>query len=388
MNTKNIINIIKQSKIIQYIKPQLKFIRKLFINKYFYKVHNIKFNQLKNPKISIVLPVYNQANFICEAIDSIINQTYTNWELIVINDGSTDNLEAQLIKYANHKQIIVHHQNNQKIPQALNNGFKIATGKLYTWTSADNILQPNQLLLFATYFIDHHDCAMVYSNYMIIDESGAPLYNSPTSRPENQNHYNTSMIELPNKVNYNNLYAKRDCLIGASFMYRSEVAKVIGAYDINTFGGEDYDYWLRIYAVFKNIHHINQVLYKYRLHGSSITGQMIKTYDFTIENNRKLLMKINKKRWIFIHNAKLIIKQNNQFINISLAHNSSVILKLAINQNTLDTANNDIVVKYNYINGEKILTVSKYILLLPNIQHIFSYWLFNKINNLDLIMLT
>src|SRR5262249_38202580 len=88
-----------------------------------------------SPLVSIVLPVYNQAALVDEAIAGVLAQTSGNWELIVVDDGSTDDLEARIRRHAGDRRLLFLGQPNQKLPAALNHGFAHARGEFLTWTS-------------------------------------------------------------------------------------------------------------------------------------------------------------------------------------------------------------------------------------------------------------
>ncbi len=221
--------------------------------------------------VSVVLPVYNQAQYLGHAIDGVLDQSYPDLELIIVNDGSTDGIEHVLDRYRHIPNVSIINQANQKLPRALNNGFVHAKGEFYSWTSADNIMLPNQVERLVRYLQDHPDAAMVYSDYQAIDDAGDPL-NDPTFRPHNLDGSDRSIIRLPHGVTESNFHDSGDNFIGASFMYRRGAAWFIGDYSADTFGGEDYDYWLRMSNFFA-IGHLPEVLYKYRVHGNTLNAR-------------------------------------------------------------------------------------------------------------------
>lgn len=94
--------------------------------------------------ISIVLPIYNGEKYMKQSIDSVINQTYANWELLIVDDGSTDNTAAIAREYAEKDNRIKYYKNpqNMRLPKTLNRGFSLATGDYLTWTSDDNYYYP------------------------------------------------------------------------------------------------------------------------------------------------------------------------------------------------------------------------------------------------------
>ncbi|WP_243337936.1 glycosyltransferase [Anaeromyxobacter soli] len=222
-------------------------------------------------RVSVVLPVYNQASMLAESIESVLAQTYRDLELIVVNDGSTDGVEPILERFADDPRVVVVTQPNQKLPSALNNGFDFATGEFYTWTSADNVMLPRQLEVLVGYLRAHPEQAMVFSDYQAIDDRGRPL-DDPLFRPQNQDPHDRSRMRLPREVTVENLHRSGDNFIGASFLYRRDAARVVGAYAEDTFGGEDYDYWLRIHALF-GIGHVEEVLYRYRVHENTLNAR-------------------------------------------------------------------------------------------------------------------
>ena len=99
------------------------------------------------PKVSIVLPTYNGEKFIRESIDSILYQTFTDWELIIVNDCSTDGTPNIVNRYAasDSRIRVIHNKENQKLPESLNIGFREARGEYLTWTSDDNMYLPSAL---------------------------------------------------------------------------------------------------------------------------------------------------------------------------------------------------------------------------------------------------
>jgi glycosyltransferase involved in cell wall biosynthesis len=226
---------------------------------------------LAAPLVSIVLPVFNQAYLVEEAIAGVIAQTYGNWELIIVDDGSTDDLENRVRHYLDDRRVLFLRQPNQRLPAALNQGFLCARGDFLTWTSADNIMLPNQLERLVEELTAHPEAGLVYSDYWAIDDQGEPL-DDPRWRSHNSDPEFPELIRLPSEVTIENFHRSRDNFIGASFLYRREVADIVGAYADDTFGGEDYDFWLRMHLA-TEFHHVAEPLYKYRVHADTLTSR-------------------------------------------------------------------------------------------------------------------
>ncbi len=197
---------------------------------------------MQNHKVSIVLPCYNGADFLSQSIDSVLAQTYRDWELILVNDCSKDNSLEIMRQYAEKDEriIVVDNEVNKKLPATLNVGFARASGQYLTWTSHDNKMGKSMLEEFVAYLDEHADVGLVTANYAAFDNTGKILYEVSMEDPEGRlPHHNT---------------------ICYAFMYRREVMETIGGYDENLFLIEDYDYWIRIWQKFK-IGKIDKVLY-------------------------------------------------------------------------------------------------------------------------------
>lgn len=201
--------------------------------------------------VSIILPVYNGADHIVGAVESIIDQTYWNWELIIVNDCSTDNtLEIVNVYVQKDSRIsVINNEKNLKLPSALNVGFSYAHGDYLTWTSDDNMYKPEAIEHLVKELHEDSQLAMVYSDYTIIDTDNCVVGEGKLPKP---------------------LYLVTGNVCGACFLYTAKIAKKVGAYDKALFLAEDYDYWLRIYRE-GLIRHIPENLYYYRHHSSSLT---------------------------------------------------------------------------------------------------------------------
>lgn len=221
--------------------------------------------------VSVVLPVYNGADFVAESIESVLAQDYERFELIIVDDGSTDATPEIVDRFAaQDPRIRVIHQPNQKLPRALNNGFRAARGELLTWTSADNRLKPDCLSLMANDMERRPAVDMIYANLDIIGEDGAPLQNSAWyahyQRPPG-----SSEIHLPADTAELNVWPNN--YIGAAFMYRVRTPYLVGEYGIGRFCVEDYDYWMRVNAELTLRHSaFRKSVYDYRFHGKSLTA--------------------------------------------------------------------------------------------------------------------
>ena len=242
--------------------------------------------------ISVILPVYNGEKYLRESIESVLCQTYTRLELIIVDDGSTDEsgrIADEFIKKDDRVKVI--HQKNMKLPIALNNGFAAARGEFLTWTSADNRMLPVCLEILATELSRDRSCDMVYGNMRLIDEDGSVLrgkgwYEMP---PLSGN------VILPDSTDRLNIVANNT--IGAAFLYRSGVAAVLRGYAEDKYLLEDYDWFMRMNSFFLIKHAIcKKPIYEYRMHSESLTAR---DEELGITASRPALMELDKKRRTF-----------------------------------------------------------------------------------------
>lgn len=223
----------------------------------------------ENPLISIILPVYNGEKYLEEAVLSCLNQTYTNLELIIVDDASTDHSLkiAKEFRVKDSRIKILVNQNNLSLPKSLNVGHDHALGDYITWTSDDNILKPDFLLeLYSTMKREGSD--VVYSNFDVIWEDGS--------------FKREQIAESITGILFGNV-------IGASFLYRREVYKGINGYDDKLFLAEDYNFFLLASLTYK-ITYLNKNLYKYRIHPLSLSSDIQTKSDY----NSKHAEAINK----------------------------------------------------------------------------------------------
>jgi glycosyltransferase involved in cell wall biosynthesis len=205
----------------------------------------------RSPLVSIILPTHNGAKYLASAIDSCLAQTYTNFELILVDDCSTDSTPQIVAEYAARDSRIrsIRHATNQRLPAGLNTGHQAARGEYLTWTSDDNLLRPNYLAELVGYLQANPDVGFVYSDFTEIDEEGNRLRSHAVMLPE---------------------YLAWDSVVGASFLYRRSTFESVGLYDPAMIMAEDYDYWLRCYRA-TPMATLHKDLYQYRFHAGSLS---------------------------------------------------------------------------------------------------------------------
>jgi glycosyltransferase involved in cell wall biosynthesis len=223
------------------------------------------------PEISIVLPTYNGARFIRESIESSLNQTFQNFELIIVNDCSTDNTPLIIEEYAQKdtRVKVINNGFNKKLPQSLNAGFGLAKGTYFTWTSDDNKYASTALEVMLATLKKNSESDLVYCDYTLINENGE-----------------IKGIRKFGDVNksFNNWLG-----CGACFLYKKEIHQANNGYNPSAFLIEDYDFFVRAYLKYQFIYLPDERLYFYREHGASLTA----TQSASINDISKIFLERN-----------------------------------------------------------------------------------------------
>ena len=198
------------------------------------------------PRVSIVLPVFDGERFLPEALASCRSQTFEDWELILVDDASTDRTVeiAQRAARDDGRIRVLRHARNRRLPAALNTGFDAARGELLTWTSDDNRFLPRALEEMIGFLDAQPEVGLVYTDYRLIDPEGRTVGHRRVGPP--------ARLAV-------------GCAVGACFLYRRRVAEAVGPWSEGFFLAEDYEYWLRAAKV-TELAPLHRELYEYRVH--------------------------------------------------------------------------------------------------------------------------
>jgi len=231
---------------------------------------------MDNPLVSILLCVYNGEKYLKEAIDSILAQTYTNWELIIIDDGSTDSTSLILQNYSD-SRIIVHHQKNMGLTKSLNVAARLAKGELFARQDADDLSMPERLEKQVKTFEDRPDLLIAGTDTMWIGRQGEFLDKSIAPRDK--------------KEALERIFNLASPFIHGSIMIKKEVFDAIGGYNENLITSQDFDLLIRASTLDGEFTSIPEILYQLRIHPKSLTS---KKWTAQIINSIKCMKLVNK----------------------------------------------------------------------------------------------
>ena len=218
-------------------------------------------------KVSVLIPSYNTARYIREAIDSVLAQDYPNKEVIVIDDGSTDETIDILGEYGSVIKVL--QQQNQGAAVARNRGIEAAQGDYIAFLDSDDVWLPGKLSTQIAYLEAHPDIGLIYSRWKAWkpDEQGQFVLPEIPGMPHSRT--DDAQPELKPEGSgwlYNRLLFS-SLLHTITVVARRSLIEQVGGFDPDLKRGQDYDYWIRA-SRHTPIHQLDQVMALYRLHGN------------------------------------------------------------------------------------------------------------------------
>lgn len=250
------------------------------------------------PLVSVILPLFNAQNYIFEAVDSVLKQTYKNFELIILNDGSTDD-SLKIVSNFNDDRVIVINQENIGLSATLNKGINLAKGNLIARMDADDVCYPKRLEIQVRQFNQNPNLILLGTSTEYINDKGDYIATSiPIVGDRNIKHF---------------LLNKGNVIAHPSVMFRKSVVEKVGGYceKIGQYF-EDHDLWVSMMNL-GEFDNLETPLLKYRLTEGSISA-------INIDNNKfgeDVLQFLKNKRGKKALNYNIIEERKNKLSKIS-----------------------------------------------------------------------
>lgn len=208
---------------------------------------------MKKPKVSVIITAHNYGRYLKQCIDSVLNQTYKDYEILVVNDGSTDNTAEILEGYRNRAKVI--DLPGVGLAKACNHGIKASSGEYVIRLDADDFFDENILLIEATFLDTHPEIDLVFPDYYRVNEKGEIIEH-------------VRLLKVDEEIRL----LHRSPLAGGA-MFRSRCFHELGGYNEKLKYQEDYDFWIRFISKFK-VRNINLPLMYYRQHKLSMSRDL------------------------------------------------------------------------------------------------------------------
>lgn len=206
-----------------------------------------------NPLVTIYITNYNYGKFIKQSIESALNQSLQDFELLIIDDGSTDNSKEIIETYRNHSQVTIIYQQNQGLNVTNNIAMRASRGKYIMRLDADDFLDPHALMILSDALERDQELGMVFPDYFLVDEHGNVL------NVERRNSFkdSVSLMDMPAH--------------GACTMIRKSYLESVGGYDEEFMCQDGYELWIKFSSRYKVLN-VPTPLFYYRQHGKNLTS--------------------------------------------------------------------------------------------------------------------
>ena len=246
------------------------------------------------PKVSIIIPCYNVARYVSEALDSVLGQTFTDYEIVVVNDGSPDTEEFERVIAPYRQKIVYIQQHNRGLAGARNAGLVVARGEYIALLDPDDVWEPNYLSVQINELDAHPSVDVVYPNAIIF---GDRVHNQEFMR----------VFPSSGPVTFEKILA-RECNVLVSALIRREAIVRAGMFDETLRACEDFDLWLRI-AKRGSITYHRQPLVRLRRRPDSLSSDDARMYQHLI----KVLDKVEQTMRLSPSEVAILEKQRQRY---------------------------------------------------------------------------
>jgi glycosyltransferase involved in cell wall biosynthesis len=218
-------------------------------------------------KVSIIIPAYNHEKYISAAIRSVLEQSHQDFELIIINDGSTDNTEKEILKFTDSRMTYIA-QKNKGAHHSINSGIDLAKGEYISVLNSDDIYDSYRLEKCLNFLESHKDYSVVITEVQGITDGGVSVENIRTPQFEVWlNWYKEALLYFDGGKFLLSAFAKNILITTSNYFMRREIFEKVGRFRGLRYA-HDWDMLLRL-AQCCNVHLMREILLKYRIHQSN-----------------------------------------------------------------------------------------------------------------------
>lgn len=224
--------------------------------------------KVSNPIVSVIIPSYNSAHFLLKAVESIFNQTFQDFEVIVVDDGSTDNTREVVIPLMEHDRFRYVYQENQGLAATRNTGLSVAKGEFVAFLDADDVFLPQKLVVQVKWLQENPEFGLVGGGFYYMNEKGAL---SEAQR---------SWLRNPNLTIKDLLF---DCpFMVPAVLVRKEWVDRVGGFDTRLRRVEDWDLWMRLAYAGCKMGWVEEIVCAYRIFSGQMTRNAAAQKEVTV----------------------------------------------------------------------------------------------------------
>jgi O-antigen biosynthesis protein len=226
---------------------------------------------MRKYKISVVIPCYNQGQYIDSAVDSVLNQTYQDFEILVINDGSDDEFTINKLSKLDRPKTRIINTENQGLSAARNNGFKVADGELIQFLDADDIILPGKLEEQTKIFDHYSDVDVCYTNFRIHDIKKGIILPHPSNE----------LIEVEPLLDFLFRWERGLSIPIHCSLFKKRIWDSKLPFNEGLKAKEDWLMWCELALKQAKFYFLNKDYAEYRFHENNMTNNIVKmNYDF------------------------------------------------------------------------------------------------------------
>jgi len=251
-------------------------------------------------KISVVIPAYNHEKYIVETIKSVLSQTFCDFELIIVNDGSTDRTEELVLSFDD-KRINYLHQNNQGAHAAINKGIGVSSGEYVAILNSDDVYTKNRLQKCLDFLETNTEFSTVITKMSGINDNSLPVSPKDSAHIKAwMNWYNEALILFTGDKFMPNVFSKNILVTTSNYFFRKATFEKTGGFRPLRYA-HDWDMLIKLSGKSK-IHLLDDVLLRYRIHNANTVQ----------EKNSEARVKF-EVNWLIADNFKYLLGDENNF---------------------------------------------------------------------------